>query len=1257
MRLIPKIIKFITPVMVLLAFSGHALAQNAVHSVGSLTRSETGDFEVHIKFDQTVGADAADIGKYSLSQGTISSASRVMDLAPADGWKGDATIPAGSPTGREGDLAREVNAPPESEVRPVDNSVVALVVTGLEPGTEATLTVSGIAGVEDSSHTFTASPFTYTRVGARRDGGQLGNAIAVGDDGFDVFSSGATQWANYDETDLVWVPLDGEFDIQARVVFQDYSSQWARAGIMAREALDEGKAAPEPANALEDDPAGFSRYVTAHVNPVHDFNGDGTIGTGNNGWESNHRSAGVGHATAGNGAATDPSLEYPNAYVRLVRSGDSISAFRSNNGVDWVQIGAAREFPGLASPIHVGPSYSAETANAEGFLAGKTTLAMVREVSWTVTPFAPVQISQQPQSQTVSENDIVSFSVVASGGAPRYQWFKDGNPVDGATMASYSIRGVKMADAGSYTVNVVNPSGVGETSEAAVLTVLPDTTPASVLHAINIDPGQIVVSFSEPIDASTGSTAGNYRIAGGSGTISGAALDTNDSTKVILSASGLVDGQVPNLVISNVNDTAGNTIPANTEVPFQVQQEFFFGDEIGTSSGKTPVVLPTDLRTDSGTGQTRGFTVKTVWGGAIPGTPGSFPVPGSIADAEAILADDSIVNQASPAVSTVDVIAFEQSGAGSIFSTGDLRSGYPGMPLQDSDGFAVEVITYLDLKVGVYSFGHNSDDGWRVTLGKWPHSGAFEVGADDRGQGYDSDIVANNYYNFIVTEPGLYPFRLVHWEGVGGAALEWTTPDPSSPTFESLFNVNENIGRAFATRQNVDGVDNQPEPEPEPEPTGPTIVWVSFHSADDSPAADAATAGFTDAPDVGYTDFLKANGYNVRRVVSSNSPDPADFANADLVIISRSVPSGDYSNDAATAWNNIDAKVMILGGYVLRNSRMGFTTGGTMIDTTMDISLAVNMPNHPIFDGISFDASGNTGPFTTVVEYNGTLQRGVSVNNNPLGGQGRLIATSGTSGDPTFGGPVIAEWSAGDSLTHAGGAGTDDLAGRRLVFLTGSREQGITSQGAGIYDLLPEGEAMFLNAIDYMINGEEYIPSPGAVLSIEDMGDGNVSISYTGGNLQMATSVTGPWVNVSGASSPYTAAATGAGTFYRTIDGANVVLNGGNARPNPIDTSATGSGNVSLDGDQLTINVSFAGLSGDHTAAHIHGPAGVEETAGVLINLSSILTLGADNRSGTFNGTLTASAELIEALTSGQAYINIHSTTNPSGEIRGQLSL
>jgi hypothetical protein len=192
------------------------------------------------------------------------------------------------------------------------------------------------------------------------------------------------------------------------------------------------------------------------------------------------------------------------------------------------------------------------------------------------------------------------------------------------------------------------------------------------------------------------------------------------------------------------------------------------------------------------------------------------------------------------------------------------------------------------------------------------------------------------------------------------------------------------------------------------------------------------------------------------------------------VIISRSVSSGGYQNDGATRWNNISAPMIIVNGYVLRNSRMGFTTGSDMPDITGDITLTVSDPNHPIFAGIALTDGTMDNPYAGLAVYptDGTTAAGISINNNPANAEGTILATISEASTATgpVGGMVIAEWPAGATLTHSGGAGTDVLAGPRLVFLTGARENGgKSSETAGMYDLYEDGAQMFLNAVAYML--------------------------------------------------------------------------------------------------------------------------------------------------------------------------------------------
>lgn len=323
---------------------------------------------------------------------------------------------------------------------------------------------------------------------------------------------------------------------------------------------------------------------------------------------------------------------------------------------------------------------------------------------------------------------------------------------------------------------------------------------------------------------------------------------------------------------------------------------------------------------------------------------------------------------------------------------------------------------------------------------------------------------------------------------------------------------------------------NQPPPPPIPDPVPGEIAWVSFHPADDRPSGAATTAGFTNAADVAYTDLLEANGHKVTRIVTSGTPDVERLNKFSLVIISRSVPSGDYQDPPETAaWNGITTPTIVLGGYASRASRLGLFTGDTIPDTTGPVQLTLTDPAHPIFEGVSVDANNLTvNPYAELVTFNEIEQRGISVITDPPAGDATVLATIGTEFDAAFGGTIIAEWNAGATLANAAG---DTLGGKRLLFLTGSRENsGLTSEGAGIFDLTADGTKMFLNAVKYML--------PAAAARIDSVvrnPNGSITISWSGSAvLQSTSSLTAPtWTPVAGAASPYTITTPAGSAFYR----------------------------------------------------------------------------------------------------------------------------
>ena len=95
-------------------------------------------------------------------------------------------------------------------------------------------------------------------------------------------------------------------------------------------------------------------------------------------------------------------------------------------------------------------------------------------------------------------------------------------------------------------------------------------------------------------------------------------------------------------------------------------------------------------------------------------------------------------------------------------------------------------------------------------------------------------------------------------------------------------------------------------------------------------------------------------------------------------------------------------------------------------------------------------------------------------------------------------------------------------------------------------------------------------------------------------------------------------------------------------------SGATGNGTVTLNAaeTQITVNLSFTGLSSAQSAAHIHGAAHVGVNAPILFGLNTGTVTNA-----TFSVTPTQAAQLKKGL----FYFNVHTSVFGGGEIRGQI--
>lgn len=97
-------------------------------------------------------------------------------------------------------------------------------------------------------------------------------------------------------------------------------------------------------------------------------------------------------------------------------------------------------------------------------------------------------------------------------------------------------------------------------------------------------------------------------------------------------------------------------------------------------------------------------------------------------------------------------------------------------------------------------------------------------------------------------------------------------------------------------------------------------------------------------------------------------------------------------------------------------------------------------------------------------------------------------------------------------------------------------------------------------------------------------------------------------------------------------------------------TSGTGMFDARLDKATKTLSwtLSYSGLTGPATAAHLHGPAAPGTNAGVVVPFPSA--------SSGSTGSATLTDAQIADLMAGKWYANVHTAANPGGEIRGQVT-
>ncbi len=123
--------------------------------------------------------------------------------------------------------------------------------------------------------------------------------------------------------------------------------------------------------------------------------------------------------------------------------------------------------------------------------------------------------------------------------------------------------------------------------------------------------------------------------------------------------------------------------------------------------------------------------------------------------------------------------------------------------------------------------------------------------------------------------------------------------------------------------------------------------------------------------------------------------------------------------------------------------------------------------------------------------------------------------------------------------------------------------------------------------------------------------------------------------------------------------------------PDTNSSTATGAATLAVVGGAVVYRIDVSGIT-NVTVAHIHGPAAPGGSAGVIVNLCGTTQSGTPTSppcaSGTVNGVLAAGVSsltpaagisfdrLLVLLRTDSAYVNVHTSTHPGGEIRGTVT-
>lgn len=224
------------------------------------------------------------------------------------------------------------------------------------------------------------------------------------------------------------------------------------------------------------------------------------------------------------------------------------------------------------------------------------------------------------------------------------------------------------------------------------------------------------------------------------------------------------------------------------------------------------VVLPANFGSAPGSGQTPGFQLKIRKAPDYNFSGTAFTLANTTARAEQQLADELIdpdtlepyFNEAAgpsgDGRATASVINFDQLAASVGYFPNDVEFPHVDLGVSpDPNNMAMEVTAYVEFTAGIHRLGVRSDDGFQVTTGPTFAEATQVLGVFQGGRG-DGLPAGATEFDVQVEAAGVYPIRLIWYEGNGGARLEFYSVNRETQVRTLLNDSGPGALKAFTAR-------------------------------------------------------------------------------------------------------------------------------------------------------------------------------------------------------------------------------------------------------------------------------------------------------------------------------------------------------------------------------------------------------------------------------------------------------------------------